>query len=329
MNMLPQESMPMAKAMEEYVQAQKAQLEKEHKKGVLSFDLAARRKEVGLANLTEKAIPSEESLIKLEEKSKSAREKGRLWVGSAEGEDLQISFPPRWAKAPVLNTLPPGEGSFEDKMKTVWDANRARSMAERIDFRSFANFQAHVMSWGYKMILTKVFSPVDLLSYMHVLVNVADDRGGVKTAYQYDLICRQEMAEALEQKENDLRPFLTKLDNDRLKEATMKTDQKLQEMGRTTARAGDMARKGPVSYWPGAKKPYHVESGISTKGQKGGGKGSYNTGHNYGNSRQANQNGVNRARDRSRSPRRQHNQSNKQQQTNFTRRQQRGDGQQY
>jgi len=298
---LSQDTSPFTKAMEEYVQVQKAALEKEHKKGVLSYDVSERRKEVGLADLAEKAIPTEESLVKLEDKSKGATEKGRLWVGSSEGEDLQISFPPRWAKTPTLNVMAPGNESFEDKMKTVWNANRARSMAERADFRSFANFQAHVMSWGYKMIFTKVFTPVDLLSYMHILVNIADDCGGSKTACYYDLICRQEMAEALEHKDNDLRPFLVKIDQERLKQAQNKTDQKLQEMGRDAARSGGN-KKGGVSYWQGAKKPYKGGNVANGKGMKGGNdhKGANGKGYN------PNRDEANRARvNRSRSPRRQ------------------------
>ena len=113
------------------------------------------------------------------------------------------------------------------------------------------------------------------------------------------------MAEALEQKENDLRPFLTKLDLDRLKEAKMKTDDRLQEMGRNTVRSNGKTGQGPVAYWSGAKKSYQPD--INIKGQKGAGKGTYKDGKNYSNRRQDHENDAKRARARSRSPRRQQN----------------------
>ena len=62
------------------------------------------------------------------------------------------------------------------------------------------------------MIASKVFSPIDLLSYQYILSMVSEEFGGVKTAYYYDLLMRQRIAKQLERKVQNLAPFLTELD---------------------------------------------------------------------------------------------------------------------
>ncbi len=49
--------------MEDYVRTQQAEMEKDKKKGTLSFNLANRVSEVGLSALPADSIPSEEALL--------------------------------------------------------------------------------------------------------------------------------------------------------------------------------------------------------------------------------------------------------------------------
>ena len=89
--------------MSEYIKAQQAVLEKDKKKGTLSFNLADRIKEVGLADFTTEALPSEDALIRLEAAGKPACDQGRMYVGAVDGEDLQANFRPRWSRTPKLD----------------------------------------------------------------------------------------------------------------------------------------------------------------------------------------------------------------------------------
>ena len=82
---------------------------KDTKKDVLSYDLKTRLGEVGLASFARELLPSEETLIGLEKKGKRAREKGRHYVGSSDGEDLMANFRPAWPRAPKVDAFV-GEG---------------------------------------------------------------------------------------------------------------------------------------------------------------------------------------------------------------------------
>ena len=101
-----------------------------------------------------------------------------------------------------------GDGSLADKIRGALDARKARSQAERLDYLGYATFQGHLLDWGMKMLITKAFSPLEFMSYQYILVWIAEEWGGVRTAYLCDLKCRQEMAKALERGETDLGPYL-------------------------------------------------------------------------------------------------------------------------
>ena len=131
----------LAKAMKEFVNAQQETLKV---KGTLSFNLQERLKKVGLEKLTKKAIPSEESLIKFEGRAKQAKLHDRQYVGDVDGEDLQMYFRPSFSRLPKIDAVI-GSGSFEERMKGALDAKKARSDEEKVDFRSFSTFMAHVM----------------------------------------------------------------------------------------------------------------------------------------------------------------------------------------
>jgi len=223
-------------AIESYVKSQQAALDKDKKECMLAFDLAQRIQEVGLGELPREALPSEESMIKLQKAGKAAHDKGRKYIGSVDGEDLQVHFRPAWSRTPQLDVLV-GDGSLEDKLKGALEARKSRNLQNRVDFPGFATFLGHLLDWGLKMVITKVFEPVHLVSYQYILVWIAEEWGSVRTAYYYDLLQRQEMAKALERGETNLTAYLTKLDRDRLSDAKRKVEMRAQEAGRDTARA--------------------------------------------------------------------------------------------
>ena len=128
----------------------------------MSYDLKARVKEVGLSGLPD--LPTEDAMIRLESASKAAHAQGRQYVGSAEGEDLQVKFRPSWTRTPKLDVLV-GDGSLEEKIRGALDARKHTSQQDRVDYLSYANFQGHVLDWGVKMVVTKVLDPVHLIGY--------------------------------------------------------------------------------------------------------------------------------------------------------------------
>ena len=101
--------------------------EKGRKKGTLSYDLQTRVKEVGFSGLPD--LPSEDAMIRLESASKAAQAQGRQYVGSAEGEDLQVNFRPPWTRTPKLDVLV-GSGSLENKIRDALDARKQRSQQD-------------------------------------------------------------------------------------------------------------------------------------------------------------------------------------------------------
>ena len=160
-------------------------------------------------------------MIRLQNASKAASDKGRKYIGLTDGEDLQANFRPSWSRTPQLDVVV-GEGSFENRLKDAVQARKVRSEKDRVDFPSFANFQGHLLDWGVKMIITKVLTPVELVAYQLVLVRVAEEHGGVRTAYMYDLLLRRAVAKSLEVGEDSVSLLLPKVDRDVLQDAQSK-----------------------------------------------------------------------------------------------------------
>ena len=68
-------------------------------------------------------------MIRLKSASEAAHAQGRQYVGSAEGEDLQVNFGPSWARTPKLDVLV-GNGTLQTKsvmLLTCSGANRIGS----------------------------------------------------------------------------------------------------------------------------------------------------------------------------------------------------------
>ena len=121
------------------------------------------------------------------------RDKGRLYVGSSEGEALQANFRPPWARGPDLGAVV-GSGPVQDKVRDALAAKKVSQQADRVDFLGFAILQAarrarararawraasgcgavqaRLLDWGMKMILTRVLSPVQFLGYQFQLAKV-------------------------------------------------------------------------------------------------------------------------------------------------------------
>ena len=72
------------------------------------------------------------------------------------------------------------------------------------------------------MVVTKVFDPVHLIGYQLILSRVAEEFGGARTAYYYDLLLRQKLAKQLENGAASVNNFLMHLDRDILGDAKAK-----------------------------------------------------------------------------------------------------------
>ena len=248
----------LAGTMKEYLEAQAAS----HKRSVkaLSFKLTDRLSELGMDDFAKDALPSEENLAVFEAAGRVARDKGRLYVGSADGEDLQRNFRPSWSRVPRVD-LPVGEGSVPERQRQMAEMKRARAASE-LDYPGYSTFHGHVVDWGVKLILMKTATPLDVLGYTALLSKVAEEHGGARTAYQYDVLVRTAMAKALESGDPGWKTFFSKIDRDLAKEAKDKV----------TAR-GSEAAKGAQSKGWGKGKPGKPGKSESSE-PKGAGRGS-------------------------------------------------------
>jgi len=166
---------------------------------------------------------------------------------------------------------------MSDQTKAALESKRVQTLNEKCDFFSFSNFTGHVMDWGVKMIITKVITPVQLLSYISILVNISEEYGGTKTAYYYDLLARQHMAKTLHSGSTEVKDLFLKVDNEIVGKAQLKVKQRLEEQGRDKARATNTA-----------------------KGDKGGGKDKHTGGKGNGNYKWGEASATRRERSRSR-----------------------------
>ena len=121
---------------------------------------------------------------------------------------------------------------------------RARSGGTRAPARAQSR-EAHVMEWGLRCILSKVFDSVVLLGYMYQLARVSEEHGGVKArreaagprpgaaragprrvqvSYAYDLLLRQKVAKDLEHGDEASTAAFTVLSWDILRAAKVRCD---------------------------------------------------------------------------------------------------------
>ncbi|CAK0862897.1 unnamed protein product [Prorocentrum cordatum] len=191
---------------------------------------ANKRSVKALCSQAHRAGDGQENLAVFEAAGRIAREKGRLYVGSADGEDLQNNFRPAWSRIPRI-----------DVPRQMAELKRVRATSE-LDYPGYATFHAHIMDWGLKLILMKTATPLEILGYSMLLSKIAEEEGGVRTAYQYDVMARLAMAKALERGDPDWNLQLTKAEADLAKQAKRKVEARAAEAAR--ALAGKGAGKG-------------------------------------------------------------------------------------
>ena len=87
-----------------------------------------------------------------------------------------------------------------------------------------------------------------------MLCRIAEEFGGVRTAYYYDILQRQKLAKSLQNSSGvDITAFLNKVDHETLKDAQAKYDAKAREAGRDQARGSKGAGKSEMD---GGAGPY-------------------------------------------------------------------------
>ncbi|CAK0883140.1 unnamed protein product, partial [Prorocentrum cordatum] len=144
----PNEFTGMAEAVKQFAELQSQVLQKGKPKR-LSFKLQDRKLELGLQNFSTDTLPSEEVLAKFEAAAKVAHDKGRTWIGSAEGEDLRDHHRPAWSRTPAIDAVV-GDGSYEDRVKQSAAAKRSGAWVKKVDYIGFATFMGHLHEWGFK-----------------------------------------------------------------------------------------------------------------------------------------------------------------------------------
>ena len=167
-------------------------------------------------------FPTEDVMILLKSASMAAHAQGRQCVSSAEARSPS-EFKPSWTHTPTIDVLV-NDGSLEEKIRGALDARKQRSQQDRVDFLSYANFQGHVLHWDVKMVVTKILDLVHLIGYQLILSRVADEIGGARTAYYYNLLLRQKLAKELEHGSASVHGFLIHLDRDILGVAKAKIE---------------------------------------------------------------------------------------------------------
>ncbi|CAK0793344.1 unnamed protein product, partial [Prorocentrum cordatum] len=178
------------------------------KKG-LSFSLTDRIREVGLHEFPPEALPSEELAGKWEAAGRAASDRDRHFVGSADGDNLQAAHRPQWSRTPEID--------------------------DRVRYVGFATFLGHVMAWGLKICIMKVCSVSEVLGYVFLLTRVAEEFGGVHTAYFYDWLVRREMARSLERGEQ-FAHFFQRLDREIVRDARDKAQTAIGRAGKPQAK---------------------------------------------------------------------------------------------
>ena len=97
--------------------------------------------------------------------------------------------------------------------------------------------------------------PAHLIGYQLVLTRVAEECGGARTAYYYDLLLRHKLAKELENGAASVHGFLLHLDRDILGDAKEKVESNARIGGRLPGKGGHGSHSDP----PAAKATRHQE----------------------------------------------------------------------
>ena len=124
---------------------------------------------------------------------------------------------------------------------------RESSGASRIGSTTSAMpiFKVMCLTGALKMVVTKVLDPVHLFGYQLVLTRVAEECGGARTAYYYDLLLRQKLAKILEREAASVHGFLMNLVRDILGDAKAKVESSAKVAGRSSGKGGHGSQSSP------------------------------------------------------------------------------------
>ncbi|CAK0804033.1 unnamed protein product, partial [Prorocentrum cordatum] len=170
-------------------------------------------------------------------------------------------------RSPAIDLMPSG-GSWDDRLKAALDMKKARSLEERVHYQGFATFLGHVFSWGLKLVMMKVCSQTHLLSYVFILTRVAEEHGGVATAYHYDVKVRKEMATELEREKPNVLRWLLELNDDTARAAKDKAQSGAGRVAKfaSAAAAGSSAQSAAGNHGRGSGGKAVGKGGKSGKG---------------------------------------------------------------
>ena len=101
----------------------------------------------------------------------------------------------------------------------------------------------------------------ELLAYIFNLCRISEESGGVRTAYQYDILRRRAMARALERGEASLTPFFASFDRDMVREAKDKVQARASEAGKFMARGQNSPSIGQPPAAKSGKKGFKGHAG--------------------------------------------------------------------
>ena len=95
------------------------------------------------------------------------------------------------------------------------------------------------------MVITKVMDPVHLIGYQLVFDPCAEECGGARTAYYYDLLLRQKLAKELENGAASVHGFLLLLDRVILGDAKERVESSAKIAGRFSGKGGHGSHSNP------------------------------------------------------------------------------------
>ncbi len=110
-----------------------------------------------------------------------------------------------------------GSGELSSRIRESLLAKQAGMAEAKVDYMGFANFMAHLLDWGLKLIVAETLTPVDFLAYQYQVIKVSEafirarrgggkpgsacavgaawqEHGGIRTAFEYDLRMRRKIA---------------------------------------------------------------------------------------------------------------------------------------
>ena len=164
-----------------------------------------------------------------------------MFAGDENGEDLGTHFFPNWCKQPA--SAIPGVGhTYDEKSANAAEARKGKSQESRLGWQSFSKFMANIHCWGTAMCTLKVCTPIELFSYIGVLLLVSEAHGGAKVSWWYDSYTRRDLARACARGAKDVSGFFQNLCVERLRLSKMANERAMSDIGKAAARRDTSTR---------------------------------------------------------------------------------------